>query len=88
MRGRLAGDGVGVSVICPGFVESRMTAENNFKMPMLMGAPKAAAIIREKLQRNPAIIAFPWPMAFAMRLIGLLPTGLRVRLLSRLPKKG
>lgn len=87
LRGRLADDGVGVTVICPGFVKSRITAENDFPMPMLMGAPKAAAIIREKLKNNPAIIAFPWPMALATWLLGLLPAGLRLRLLSRLPRK-
>ncbi|MHA1597367.1 MAG: SDR family NAD(P)-dependent oxidoreductase [Alphaproteobacteria bacterium] len=88
LRGRLSADGIGVTVICPGFVESRITAENTFKMPMLMQASRAARIIRKGLRHNPATLAFPRALAFAVRLIGLLPTGLRVRLLSHLPKKG
>jgi short-subunit dehydrogenase len=51
--------GVGVSVICPGFVVSRMTANAPFPMPFLMGAARASTIIRRGLERNHARIAFP-----------------------------
>jgi len=44
---------IGVSVICPGFVVSRMTAEAPFPMPFLMTAERASAIIR----RGPGLIA-------------------------------
>ncbi|MBT3237372.1 MAG: SDR family NAD(P)-dependent oxidoreductase [Rhodospirillaceae bacterium] len=88
LRGRLSGDGIGVSIICPGFVKSRITDENKFNMPLLMEADKAARIIRKKLVRNPAVIAFPWPLALAIRIMNVLPSGLRIRLLNRLPNKG
>ena len=52
-------DGIGVSVICPGFVVSRMTANAPFPMPFLMSAARASAIIRRGLERNQARIAFP-----------------------------
>jgi short-subunit dehydrogenase len=52
-------DGIGVSVICPGFVVSRMTAQAPFPMPFLMSAARASAIIRDGLARNHARIAFP-----------------------------
>src|SRR6185369_9102569 len=51
--------GVGVSVICPGFVVSRMTASAPFPMPFLMTSARAASIIRRGLERNHARIAFP-----------------------------
>ena len=51
--------GVGVSVICPGFVTSRMTANAPFPMPFLMTAAQASAIIRRGLARNRPRIAFP-----------------------------
>ena len=88
LRGALRDDGVGVSVICPGYVKSRMTDANDFPMPLLMEADKAARIIRKKLVRNPAVIAFPWPLALAIRIMNVLPSGLRIRLLNRLPNKG
>lgn len=65
-------DGVGISVICPGFVRSPMTDVNDFRMPMLMDADHAARIICRGLARNRRIIAFPWPMYIGVRLLSLL----------------
>ncbi|SRR5258708_7225356 len=75
-------DNVGVSVICPGFVVSRITAAAPFPMPFLMSAERASGIIRRGLARNKARIAFPvgtkaavWfgttiPGSWAARLLG------------------
>jgi short-subunit dehydrogenase len=87
LRPRLAKNGVGLSVICPGFVESRITARNDFPMPFFMTADKAARIIRRGLAANKAIIAFPWPMRLAAWVFGALPTRLAVWLAGRLPHK-
>jgi short-subunit dehydrogenase len=51
--------GIGVSVVCPGFVVSRITANAPFPMPFLMSAERASGIIRRGLARNHARIAFP-----------------------------
>jgi len=88
LRGELAPSGIGVSVICPGFVESRITDANTFKMPFLMPADRAAHIIQKGLTANRGRIAFPWPMVFGAWLLGALPDGLAHTLTSRLPKKG
>ncbi len=88
LRGALARDGIEVSVICPGFVESRMTADNAFPMPFLMTADKAAGIIRRGLARNRGRIAFPFPMYFMAWLVAAMPAVLGDRLLRALPKKG
>ncbi|MPY74526.1 MAG: SDR family NAD(P)-dependent oxidoreductase [Alphaproteobacteria bacterium] len=45
LRGALAPSGIRVSVICPGFVRSRITEANPFPMPLLMDADRAARII-------------------------------------------
>ena len=87
LRSHVAAEGVAVSVICPGFVKTRMTAVNRFPMPLLMEADKAAEIVRRGLARNRARIAFPWPLAGLVWLIAGLPPGLSDRLLSRLPSK-
>ncbi len=52
-------DGIGVSVICPGFVVSRITAEAPFPMPFLMTSAQASKIIRRGLAANRPRIAFP-----------------------------
>lgn len=87
LRGALAADGIGVTVICPGFVRSPMTAVNRYPMPLLMDADRAAGLILTRLSRNPATIAFPAPLAWAARLAGMLPAGTVARLSARLPRK-
>lgn len=87
LRGDLAGQGIGVTVICPGFVKSRMTAVNRFPMPFLMEAERAAQVIKSGLAHNKARIAFPWPMAAAVWLMAALPVGLTDVLLRQAPRK-
>ena len=85
---RLKSEGVKVSVICPGFVRSRMTAQNPFPMPFLMDTDKAAQLIAHRLSvSNPPRIVFPWPTAFVARALGLLPPLLAGCLLARAPEK-
>jgi len=87
LRGDMHPYGVEVSVICPGFVTSRITARNQFPMPFLMSAERAAAIVKRGLARNRGRIAFPFPMYFAMWLLGTFPPLLTDPLLMRLAKK-
>lgn len=87
LRGALAGEGIGVTVICPGFVRTRMTAGNEFPMPFLMSAERAAAIIRRGLARDRARIAFPWPTYALAWLAGALPPAWLDPLMRRLPRK-
>lgn len=87
IRPGLAKDGVGLSMIYPGFVESRISDANNFPMPMLMKAPRAAQIIHRGLAAGKHAIAFPWPMVLIMRLLGALPRPLFDALMARAPKK-
>ena len=67
LRGWAAGDGIGVSVICPGFIKTPMSDGNPYPMPFLMEADKAARIIKRGLTKNRARIAFPWPVYMAAR---------------------
>ncbi len=57
-------------------------------MPFLIDADGAARIIVRGLARNQGMIAFPWPMTALVRFLAALSFGLRVKLLSRAPKKG
>jgi short-subunit dehydrogenase len=86
-RGALAAAGIRVSVICPGFIATPMTAGQKFPMPFLMDAERAAGIIARGLARNRARIAFPWPMAFATSLLAAMPAGLADRLMRPRPTR-
>ncbi len=87
MRGFAARYGVEVSVVCPGFVRSRLTATNRFPMPFLMDADRAARIIAKGLERDRGRIAFPLPMYLAVWLLAALPDRLVDRLTRMLPDK-
>lgn len=86
LRPVLKKKGVGVSVICPGFVVSRITARWPFPMPFLMSAERAASIIRGGLARNSARIAFPMRTKAAVWFGGVLPASWATRLLGLLAR--
>ena len=64
---------INVIVVKPGFVRTPMTAKNNFPMPFLMDAGKAAKIILEGIKKEKRIIQFPFPTVLGSKIIGLLP---------------
>ena len=79
LRDLLGASGIGVSVICPGYVTTPMSRQETGKKPFEMSAERAAEIIRRGIGRNRAVIAFPSWFAFLTRIGGLLPDGLRER---------
>lgn len=87
LRGSIHASGVRVSVVCPGYVRTPMTDVNDFPMPFLMDADKAARVIRLGLARDKARIAFPWPLAAAVWLLQALPPAWIDPVLRRLPGK-
>jgi len=87
LRMRYQNSGLKVNVICPGFVESRITQQNTFKMPMLMTGKNAARVIRKGLSKNKAIVTFPWPMALATRFFAALPLWVVEALSKYMPTK-
>jgi len=69
----LIDEGVRLSVINPGFVETEATSVNDFEMPFLMQTDEAARRIVQGLEKPGFEIAFPRRFALFLRLIGLLP---------------
>jgi NAD(P)-dependent dehydrogenase (short-subunit alcohol dehydrogenase family) len=65
--------GIGVYQINPGFVDTPLTANNDFKMPALMTAQDAAFALVDGLERGSFHIHFPRRFSNAMRLARLLP---------------
>ena len=87
LRGALHGDNIGVTVICPGFIETPMTAVNPYPMPMMMTAARAAERIHRAISRDKASVAFPWPLHGVVWLLGALPAAWTDPLFRRLPEK-
>jgi short-subunit dehydrogenase len=82
LRALLAPAGIGVSVICPGYVTTPMLRRENGRQPMTMSAERAAGLIAAGLTRNKAVIAFPAVLARLTRLHAMLPEWLQRRILA------
>lgn len=82
LRMELRPHGVGVTVICPGYVRSRLTANGPAFQPFVMDSSQAAALIKRRLARDPTIIAFPWPLHALTWAIGALPARVRQPILG------
>ncbi|HIO97718.1 MAG TPA: SDR family NAD(P)-dependent oxidoreductase [Leucothrix sp.] len=76
LRGWLVDDNIKVSVICPGFVESELSAQFHGDKPMMISPDKAAGIIIKGLNKNKANISFPFPLNLGMWFLAVLPAGL------------
>jgi NAD(P)-dependent dehydrogenase (short-subunit alcohol dehydrogenase family) len=83
----MAPRGVQVNVICPGFIRTAMTSVNRFRMPLLMDADRAAAIIHHGLAADRPRIAFPLPIYVLVLLLSLLPLRLTNWLTAGIPRK-
>jgi NAD(P)-dependent dehydrogenase (short-subunit alcohol dehydrogenase family) len=65
--------GIGVSLVQPGFVDTALTAKNDFRMPALITPDKAAEAMLEGWRRGDFEIHFPRRFTFWMKLMRLLP---------------
>lgn len=65
--------GLGVSVVNPGFVETRLTAQNGFKMPALISPETAAQEIIAGWERGEFDIHFPKRFTRWMKILRVLP---------------
>jgi NAD(P)-dependent dehydrogenase (short-subunit alcohol dehydrogenase family) len=72
----LKSEGIDITVISPGFVETPMTSVNDFPMPYIMSSDEAADRILKKLPSKPFEIAFPWQLVWSLKLAQVLPTPL------------
>jgi short-subunit dehydrogenase len=87
LRAAVAGHGLDVTTVCPGFVRTELTARNKFSMPFIIEAEQAAKSICDGLQRGQMEIVFPLPMAASMKVARLLPVRMWAAISSRATKR-
>ena len=64
---------IDLSVINPGFVKTRLTDQNNFKMPFLISSKEAADVIFQGLIKKKFEIHFPKKFTFFLKILRILP---------------
>ena len=69
----LQDQGIGVSLICPGFVATQLTAQNEFEMPALITPEQSAREILKGWAKGRFEVHFPRRFTLVMKLLQLLP---------------
>ena len=64
---------VDVTVVYPGFVDTRLTEANDFAMPTMVSAEYAANIILKKMNKRPRKIVFPLGLHYLLKIAAILP---------------
>jgi short-subunit dehydrogenase len=75
LKTELDGRGVKMQVICPGFVRTPLTDQNDFDMPYLMEPEDAANRIWDGLNSDRFEIAFPTRFVLQLKTLRALPPG-------------
>jgi short-subunit dehydrogenase len=83
LRSWLAPEGIGVSVVLPGFVETPLSQTVRGPKPLMLLPERAANIIRRGLARGRRQIAFPYPLYLGTQLMRALPAALVDPILRR-----
>ncbi|WP_424940731.1 SDR family NAD(P)-dependent oxidoreductase [Aliiroseovarius sp. S253] len=73
MRFDLKGTGVTVRLVNPGFIKTRLTKKNNFRMPMLMTPEHAAERVLSAMKKRRFRTDFPAPFSWGIRCFEYLP---------------
>ncbi|MBI4741445.1 MAG: SDR family oxidoreductase [Betaproteobacteria bacterium] len=87
LRLEMRGSGVRVVTICPGYIETPMTAVNPYRMPFLLPAGEAARRFARIIARGGSYAVVPWQMGVVAKLLRLLPNAVYDRLFARAPRK-
>lgn len=79
LRVDLAGSGLQVTLIEPGFIDTPLTQANDFTMPFMLKADDAAKRIAKAIDGGALRFRFPKRLVFSLSLLNLLPYNLRQR---------
>jgi short-subunit dehydrogenase len=87
LRGYLKQYNVHTTVVIPGYIKTPMTEVNNFPMPFIISAEKAAEKIIKGVSNNKGVIAFPTTIYLLLKCFNALPNQLIDYINSKTPGK-
>ncbi|MFK5937235.1 MAG: SDR family NAD(P)-dependent oxidoreductase [Sulfurimonas sp.] len=74
--------GIKVITILPGFIKSELTDKNEFNMPFFMQTRDAVKRMINAIEKNKRVYAFPLRFYLIIRLLNLLPSALREKIIN------
>lgn len=83
----LISQGIHVTTIAPGFVDTPLTQKNHHPMPFLVTAEKAAVLISKAIQKKKVLYIFPQRMKFIITILYHLPRCLYVAIMRKIGPK-
>ena len=87
LRVELSGSGISVVTLCPGYIETPMTAINPYTMPFILPANEAALRIARVIKARKVFAVVPWQMGLVGHVLKRLPHWLYRRILSKAQHK-
>ena len=75
---------IDISLVCPGFVDTRLTKKNSFPMPFIISPKEASREIFNGLHKGVFEIHFPKKFTIILKIISLLPYRLFFQLTAKL----
>jgi short-subunit dehydrogenase len=87
LRNYLSNDNIDVVNILPGFIKSEMTDKNRFKMPFLLDTTEGVKRIVYAIENSKREYKFPKRFFAIVKLISMLPVGIKDRLIQKVHHK-
>ncbi|MFM7702495.1 MAG: short-chain dehydrogenase, partial [Alphaproteobacteria bacterium] len=76
-----------LSIINPGFVETRLTSKNKFAMPFMVSSQQASEYIYQGLESNKFEIHFPKKFTYILKFLRILPYGFYLKIITKIYQK-
>ena len=83
LRLDLSKENIDISIVLPGFVDTKLTQKNDFDMPFIMDSNKSAERILKGVSKKKFEIHFPYRFTLILYMISKLPSFFRYKICRR-----